>query len=73
MTGPARTRMDEPTGAELDRLRKAYADRDITVLELQRRFRLSDYRIVAIAVREGWPLRRAVVARGEQQGGEART
>lgn len=62
MSRHRKRRMDEPTGAEKERLRKAYADRDVLVSDILRRFSMCQERLIALAVREGWPLRRLKAA-----------
>lgn len=48
----------DPTGPELDRLRRAYADSDVPVREIERRFGVHSEKLMALARREGWKLRR---------------
>lgn len=47
----------EIDGNALARLRRAYADPEISIHTLKTRFRLSDYAIREIAVSNNWPLR----------------
>lgn len=47
---------DPPTPV-MERLRKAYADREITMAAICSRFRMSDDRVARIAASQGWPLR----------------
>lgn len=54
-------RLTDPTGGELERLRKAYVDHDVPVREIGRRFRIDANRLTSLARRHGWPLRRAAV------------
>jgi hypothetical protein len=44
-------------GSALERLRRAYADPEISLDSLKMRFKLSEYRIRQIAGEHGWPIR----------------
>lgn len=58
----ARLRHRPRTGLTADakaRLRKAYVESDVPRAEIERRFGIAGATIVAIAKREGWPLRKA--------------
>lgn len=51
-------RRPDPTGPELARMEEAYVNSEAPVREIERRFGVHSERLMAIARREGWPLRR---------------
>lgn len=59
----------DPPAPEMERLRKAYADRAITMSVLSARFRMSDDRITRIATSQGWPLRPVARSRRREEAG----